>query len=139
MKFIVPETNREVWVNISKYRVDWEKPCRSKFQTEVKKFLYPYLKTHIVAEELRLPKTRLTVDLVDFTTKVAYEIQGKQHQEYVSFFQGNPTNLFKQWGRDAKKEKFLEHNGYTLIQILPDDLEKLSVKFFKEKFGVNLL
>lgn len=138
MRFKIPDTKREIWVNINKYRVDWEKPARSKLQTRVKQFLYPYLKNHIVVEEFRIPKTRLTVDLIDLTEKVAYEVQGAQHQEFVPFFHGNPTSLFRQWGRDSKKQVFLEYNGYTLIQITNEDVPHLSKGYCKKKFNLDL-
>ena len=138
MKFRVPGSNREVWVNIKKYRVDWDKPTRSKFQSSVKQFLRPYLENHIVAEEFRIPRTKLTVDLIDFTSKVAYEIQGKQHSEYVPFFHGNLTGFYRQFGRDAKKAQFLEYNGYKLVEINPEDLVKLSRAFFVETFKIYL-
>ncbi len=136
MKFKLPKNNREIWVKIK--RVDWEKPARSKLQTKVKEFLYPYLKNHVVAEEFRVPGTRLSIDLIDFTAKVGYEIQGKQHSEFVPFFHGNPTALFRQWGRDASKETFLEFNGYTLVQIFPEDVDKLSKEYFLKTFGISL-
>lgn len=138
MKFKIPGSKQEVWVNIQKYKIQWDKPTRSKMQSAVKDFLYPYWKTHIVCEEFKVPRSRLRVDIINFTKRVAVEVQGKQHIDYVPFFQGNPTQLFQQWGRDAKKERFLEYNGYQLIQILPEDMNNLSREFFLKTFGLDL-
>ena len=42
---------KEVNKNINKYLIDWEKPCKSKVQFNVKKFTEPYWGTHVVVEE----------------------------------------------------------------------------------------
>ena len=39
--------------NAKKYLIDWDKPSRSKFQTQVKKFLYKYWKNDIVFEYIK--------------------------------------------------------------------------------------
>lgn len=138
MKFRIPDSDRTVSVNIANYRIDWDGPTRSKMQSAVKAFLHPFLKNHLVCEEVRVPRTRLTIDIIDFTTKIAYEIQGKQHKEFVRFYQGNITGFLRQLGRDGYKMGFLEYNGYELVQIEPQDMKELSREFFLKKFNVVL-
>jgi len=120
--------------NYHKYLIDWNKEECSKFQTKVKKFLEPYLKYHIVYSEFLIPGTKMRIDIFDATTRIAYEISGKQHLEYTPFFHQNPAKYLSQIKRDFKKIKFCEINNIKLIEIYEKDI--LSVEYFKEKFGL---
>lgn len=115
-----------------KYRVSWGKSSRSKFQTEIKNILYPYWKDHIVFEEFPVVSTQLTLDFYDATLRVAIEVQGRQHSEYVKFFHGgSKLNFIAQLKRDKEKCDFCELNGIQLIEIHDkDDIENLR-KFLK--------
>ena len=62
MKFIDAYGKRRNLKNPKKYLINWEQTSRSKFQTQVKKFLYPYWKNDIVFEEFRVVGSRLTLD-----------------------------------------------------------------------------
>jgi len=75
-----------------KYRIDWEKKSRSKFQTRIKNIVNPYWSSHIVFEEFPVVSTRLSLDIYNETLKVAIEVQGRQHTKYVKFFHG-PSKL----------------------------------------------
>lgn len=127
--------------NYHKYLINWDKKEASKFQTDVKNFLYPYLKFHIVYSEFPIPRTmvngRMRIDIFDATTLIAYEIMGIQHGQYTPFFHGNPAHYLAQIKRDVKKAEFCEINNIKLIEINPEDMP-LSPKFFKEKFDIIL-
>lgn len=123
--------------NYHKYLINWDKKEASKFQTDVKNFLYPYLKLHICYSEFPIVQTRMRIDIFDATTLIAYEIMGVQHNEYIPFFHGNPAHYLAQIKRDVKKAQFCEINGIKLIEINPEDMP-LSPQFFKEKFDIIL-
>lgn len=129
---------KDVKINISKYKIDWDAPERSKFQFRVKKFLEPYWKSHVVLSEFRIVSTLMTFDLYNMTTKVAVEIQGAQHQSFNKFFHNNSkANYLEQLKRDQLKIQFCEMNKITLIEIFPEDEENLSKAWFEER-GVFL-
>ena len=136
MKLLSP-TGRTYQVNIAKYKVDWNAKCRSKFQFNVKQFLKPYLLCHVVCEEFRIPGTKLTCDLIDFSTHNIFEAQGIQHIDYNKFFHnGSKLNFLNQIKRDQDKSKWAENNGFTLVEIFPDDV--LNKQWFLDKYNITL-
>jgi len=82
--------------NVSKYSIKWDGKCRSNIQFTVKKFLRPYWEPHIMFEEFPVFGTKLKVDILNLTMKIAIEVNGNQHESYNSFFhKGNPANFLK--------------------------------------------
>ena len=125
--------------NVSKYRVKWNKKSRSKIQLQVKKFLEPFWKAHIVYEEFPVYGTRMSVDILNATKKVAIEVQGKQHSEFNKFFHGNSRLKYLEGiKRDIKKAEWLEKNGFILLEIEENEVQSLTREFFKKKFGITL-
>lgn len=131
---------KETNINIQKYRIDWDKKCRSKMQFNVKQFFRKYWSNHCCLEEFRIPGSLMTIDIVNLTKKLAIEINGNQHSEFNKFFhKNNITNYRLQMERDVKKEDWCEKNGFTLIEIYQDDIEKLDRKWFKEKYNIEII
>jgi hypothetical protein len=121
--------------NINRYMIDWEKPSRSKFQTNVKNFLKKYWFQNVVFEEMPIVGTRMSLDLYNANKKIAIEVQGRQHQSFVKHFHGDLLNFKYQLDRDQKKESFCSRNGITLVTIFDKDV--ISAKLFEEQ-GVTL-
>jgi hypothetical protein len=122
MKFI-KLTGNEANKDVSKYRMKWEKKSRSKFQEGVKFFLQPFWRTHVIYEEFPVVGTKMTLDIVNLTRKIALEIQGAQHSEFNEFFHnGNKGNYYAQLQRDVEKRRWCELNGLRLVEIYPSDL-----------------
>lgn len=126
-----------IYKNCNKYKINWEKNEKSKFQTNVKLFLKPYIYNHIVYSEFPCFGTLLKIDIFDATTKIAYEISGEQHQKYNKFFQKTRLNYLNQIKRDLTKAKFCDINNIILIEIFPSDLP-LSYQFFIDTYGIYL-
>ena len=125
--------------NVSKYLIDWDKKSRSKIQFKVKKFLEPFWKGHIVYEEFPVYGSRMTVDILNATKKLAVEVQGKQHGEFNKFFHSNSRLKYLEGiKRDIKKAEWLENNGFILLEIEEDEVDSLSLEFFLEKFGMGI-
>jgi len=124
--------------NVSKKLISWKKKSRSKLQKKVKDFLKPYWKNHICYEEFPVYGTRMSVDLLNATRKIAIEVNGEQHEKYNKFFHKNRLNYFYSIKRDFEKRKWLERNGYDLIEINYDEVDNLSEGFFLTKFNVRL-
>jgi hypothetical protein len=119
-----------------KYLIKWEGPSRSKIQKSTKKFLKEYWSNHIVFEEFPIAGTRLSLDFYNANKKIAIEVQGRQHTQYVPFFHGkNKINYINQLKRDADKLEFCNINEIKLIEIYERDT--LDKELFI-KFGVDL-
>ena len=139
MKWILP-SNREINITFKKYKIDFDKPSRSKQQFKIKQFLRKHCAHHILFEEVRIPSTLLKVDFLNLTKNFAIEHQGVAHIQngFNTFFHNN--DRLKYLGsikRDVEKRKHLERNGFTLIETFPEDLP-LTINFFIEKYGIYL-
>jgi very-short-patch-repair endonuclease len=125
--------------NVLKYRVDWEANSKSKLQHQTKQFLKKYWKNHIVYEEFPVFGSRMKVDFVNATKKIAIEVHGPQHSEFNKFFHNNSRlNYLKSIKRDVQKENWLVENNFTFVEVYFDEVELLSEKYFKEKYSIIL-
>lgn len=119
-----------------KYLIDWNTGSKSKLQYSAKIFLKKYWSRHIVFEEFPVAGTKLSLDFYNANKKIAIEVQGRQHTQYVPFFHGkNKINYLNQLKRDSDKLKFCEINDITLVEIYDNDT--IDLKLFS-KFGVVL-
>ena len=125
--------------SVSKYLINWNKKSRSKVQFKTKKFLEPFWIGQIVYEEFPVYGSRMTVDILNATKKLAVEVQGKQHGEFNKFFHNNSRLKYLEGiKRDIKKADWLEKNGFILLEIEEDEVDSLSLEFFLEKFGMSI-
>ena len=122
---------------VSKYLIKWNKKSRSKIQFKVKQFLKNYWENQIVYEEFPVYGSRMTVDIVNATKRIAIEVQGRQHKEFNKFFHKTRGNYLESIKRDHLKRQWLEKNNFKLIEIEEEEVNKLSKTFFK-KLGVDL-
>jgi hypothetical protein len=125
--------------NVNKYLIKWDKPSRSKIQFKVKHFLKKYWRSCVVYEEFPVYGSRMKVDILNATKKIAIEVNGAQHSKYNKFFHANSRiNYLNSIKRDFKKLEWLESNDYNLIEIDYNEVDSLSVDFFKKKFNLVL-
>lgn len=109
-------------VNAHKYRIDWDKECRSKIQKKVKDLLRKHWSCEIVFEELPVIGTKMTIDFYNASRQIALEVDGSQHYSYNKHFhKGSKLNYLKQLKRDDDKEKFCEKNDIKMIRVLQSD------------------
>ena len=140
MKFFKPNSKIAVNVNVAAYLIDWE-PKRevSKPQAAVKAFLRPYWKSHVVLEEFRIPGTRMRIDLINLTRRLAVEISPSGSHAWNPFFHNNDRSKFgRAIARDLSKGDWCCQNGFKLIELGDEELESLTVKMFLEKYEVTL-
>lgn len=135
MKFIDLRGRSRNLRNAKKYRIDWDKPSRSKFQTQVKEFLYPYWQHEVVFEEMLIVGTRLSLDFYNANRGIAIEVQGGQHLSYVKHFHRDRLAFRDQLKRDEDKAEFCLANDILLIEVYPTD--KIDLDFFS-KHGLYL-
>lgn len=139
MKFFKPNSKIQVNVNVTEYLIDWE-PKRevSKPQAAVKAFLRPYWRSHVVLEELRVPGTKMRIDLINLTRRLAIEISPSGSHAWNPFFHKDRSKFGRAVARDLSKIDWCAQNGFTLIELGDEDLADLTAKMFLEKHGVTL-
>jgi len=136
---LISITGRMVSRNVSKYLINWDKKSRSKIQFKTKQFLKEYWENHIVYEEFPVYGTRLKVDILNATKKIAIEVNGSQHSSFNKFFHADSRQKFLQSiKRDCKKLEWLELNGFEVIEIEEKEVPLLSYEFIKEQFGIKI-
>lgn len=133
MKFLTAYGKEKPLRNPHKYKIDWNGKSRSKFQAEVRKYLYAHWKYDAVYEEFRVVGTQLSLDFYNHTRRIAIEVQGAQHLKFVKHFHKTRANFVRQIRRDNKKLEFCEINEIKLVEIYPDD--QLSEEFFEKLLG----
>lgn len=125
--------------NVSKCVIKWDSPSRSKIQFRVKQFFKPFWNSHVVYEEFPVYGTRMKVDLINATLKVAIEVNGRQHSEFNKFFHSNSRSKYlESIKRDIKKAEWLEDNNFKLVEVEEHEVNEMSKEFFKEKFNLAL-
>jgi hypothetical protein len=88
---------------------------------EVIQKLYPL---EILYQEVTLPGTGHPSLIADFFLPglgMLVEVQGRQHQEYVPYFQSHRLNFIKGQDRDRRKKEWCELNEIDLIELYTDD------------------
>lgn len=129
---------QEKYKNISDRKVKWNDKSRSIIQFEVKQFLKKYWEYDLVFEEMPVTGTKMTLDIVNYTKRIAVEVHGKQHGQFVKFFHGNRNNYRRQIERDDAKQKWCEINNIKYVDIYPQDIKELNKQWFVDKFQILL-
>lgn len=125
--------------SVSKYRINWEGKCRSNLQFEVKQFFKTFWYGQICYEEFPVYGTRMKVDLINMTKRIAVETQGAQHESFNKFFHNNSrANYLRSITRDYDKVVWLENNDFKVLEIFEEDLASLSKKYILDKFEVSI-
>lgn len=129
---------REVSKSITPYLVKWDHQRGSVPQLNVKKFFEPYWSGHVVCEEFLVPGSRLRCDLLNFTRKIAVETHGRQHEQFVKHFHKTRSGFTRAFTRDLIKYKWLEANGFQVIEIFDYEIKDLSEEWVLKKFDIEL-
>lgn len=114
----------------NQYKLKNEDACKSKIQYECGQLIQNNFPTETVLEEVYIPFEALYLDFFLPRLKIVFEVQGRQHYEYNSFFHKNKANFNNAKLRDFRKEKWCAINGIKLYTI--DSVEQL-----KEILGGN--
>jgi hypothetical protein len=119
-------------------RIKWNIKRASDAQYRTKLFLKEFWEQDSVFEEFIIPGSRLRVDFINFTKKIAVEVSGRQHEEFNKFFHKNRIGFIKSVKRDFQKIKWLEINDIKLIEIYDHETFNLNKKEIEQKFSVIL-
>jgi hypothetical protein len=124
---------------VSKYLINWDAKSKSNIQFKTKQFLKPYWQNHIVYEEFPVYGTRMKVDIVNATRKIAIEVNGPQHNKFNKFFHNNSrAKYLESIKRDVKKREWLELNNFKTIEIEQNEVKSLTKKWFEKEFDIIL-
>ena len=125
--------------NVRKYLIDWGKPSRSKIQFKTKQFLKAFWENQIVYEEFPVYGSRMKVDFINATKRIAIEVNGPQHNNFNKFFHNNSRlNYLDHIKRDLEKIKWLELNKFKVLELEVEDVDKLSKDFIKSKYNIAI-
>lgn len=130
---------KEVYKNVAKHIIDWDKKSRSELQSKVKAFLRPHWEKYVVYEEFPVYGSRMKVDFVNASKRIAIEVQGEQHNEFVELFHQNSVGFWKSIQRDKTKAIWLESNNFKFVELIEGDLPKLTPQYIVEKFKVYIV
>ena len=124
--------NREIRINI----VPENYPVRSRAQSKssgqyalgrVIRSVYGY--NVVLLEEFSLPGERLFLDFYLPHHKLAFEFQGRQHDEFTKFFHGSKKGFQQSQARDARKRQWCELNSIVLVEVrdnvLSEELQQM--------------
>tara|TARA_Y100001973_G_C5194046_1_gene332971 strand:- start:2227 stop:2643 length:417 start_codon:yes stop_codon:yes gene_type:complete len=125
--------------NVSKFLINWNGKSRSKIQFRVKQFLKSYWQNQVVYEEFPVYGTRMHVDILNATKKIAIEVNGTQHSKFNKFFHaGSRLKYLESIKRDVAKAEWLENNNFTLVEIEENEVDTLNKDFFKNNYNILL-
>lgn len=77
--------------------------------------------------------TRLELDFYIEELKIAFEVQGAQHYEFVALFHGDEDGFEKQKQRDEEKKNLCYGAGIKLIEIFSSMDAIIEIKTLKER------
>lgn len=112
--------DKEVALSIlpEKYPVRSKEDCKSIGQYNLGKLIREiYGSGALILEEFPIPEERLWIDFFMPHHKMAFEFQGKQHDEFVKLFHGDKNGFEKSKARDQRKRKWCEVNDFRLIEV----------------------
>lgn len=137
MKFLKLNSNHLESVNISKYKIDWDRKVSAP-QKKVSDFLRPFWSGDIVLLEFRIPGSLLRIDILNISKKIAVEVSPDSiHRNFNPFMHKNRSEFLKKLKSDQDKITWCEKSGIFMVELVDSDIETLSVETFSMK-GVEL-
>lgn len=133
------KSDKLVLINTHKYKIDWAKSGASSLETRFRDLIKPFWRNSIVLYQLRIPGCLLRIDFLNVNKKIAVETSGIQHSTFSPFFHRNSRLNYKDGiKRDLDKLKWCEDNNIKLIELYEEDLDKFSLEYIIEKFGIDI-
>jgi hypothetical protein len=110
----------------SDFPIKTEASCKSKIQYAAGQKIKDKFPSDAILEDVPVDGASFYFDFWLPRRKLVFEIQGRQHDEYVKFFHKSKTDFHKAIGRDLKKEEFCRINDITLYCVSTlEELEKI--------------
>jgi len=99
----------------TKFRMKSEGACRSKIQYKIGQLIKKKYPFDSILEDVTIPDTRLSLDFFIPSRRIAFEIQGGQHNSRSAFFHPKLEDFHKQQDRDDTKMQFCILNSIELV------------------------
>lgn len=109
------------------------KAPRSKLEQQLDSSLEKLYPTEQILHDypIKVRSSTLYVDRVITARKLAFEVDGSQHEAYSAFFHKTTEGFTSHKERDKMKEDWLDSHGYTLVRLSHKD--KLTPKSIRQK------
>lgn len=92
---------------------------KSSFHLSARNLITEIFPTLQILEEVSIPVRKNETLYLDFylpLMKIAVEVHGQQHYEFVPFYHSNRMNFFKAKKRDDDKKEWCQINGIKYIE-----------------------
>lgn len=96
---------------------------RSAPHLKARSFIKSLYGTMRLLEEVKIPGALLYLDFYLPANKIAFEVQGRQHKEFVQHFHGTQEGFAESKKRDKKKHEWCEENNIRLIELFDNETE----------------
>jgi hypothetical protein len=113
-------SNREVRMDIlpDRYPVRTREQSKSVGQYMLGRLVRGIYGFHaVMLEEFPIPEERLWLDFFLPHHKLAFEYQGRQHDEFVKLFHGDQKGFEKSQARDSRKKDWCILNSIALVEV----------------------
>lgn len=101
-------------IRASQYKMKTEKSSKSKIQFACGQLIRKKFPFDVILEEVSIPGEKLYIDFLIPQKRIAFEIQGRQHESYVPFFHGSESGFDESLKRDSRKKHWCEINDIEL-------------------------
>lgn len=91
--------------------------CRSNIQYEIGQIIKKRYPLDPLIEDVTIPESRLSLDFFLPNRKIAFEVQGEQHDQMNPFFHKTHADFEDQKHRDEIKRFFCELNNIKLYEV----------------------
>jgi hypothetical protein len=113
---------KEYVINLTKYSIPRnDDRLRSKGHLEAREILRTEFPSRTILEEVYLSSEKLYLDFFEPSARIAVEIQGEQHNKFISHFHGTKLSFYKAKARDRRKREFCQLNNITLIELYDNE------------------
>ena len=101
--------------------------CRSYAQYYFGQQLVSLFGSEVILEDFVIPRSGLSLDFFMPRHRIAFEIQGRQHDQFVPFMHGDRLGFRKQLERDNRKAEWCKANNIRLITIKDKDVPSVDI------------
>lgn len=96
---------------------------KSKLQQQCAEIIKKHFPHDIILEEVTIPGMSLYIDFLLPSKKIAFEIHGRQHDQYVKHFHKNTRGFLNAQQRDENKSAWCKLNKIMLVTVRsPEEL-----------------
>jgi len=139
MKFQKLNSTGTINVSLDKYLIDWDHVV-SKPQKKVKDFVFTFWKTDVVLEEFMIPGSRLRIDLLNISKKIAIEVSpNSTHKNFNPFMHGSrASGYLKTFKSDIQKKEWIKSSGFGYVKLTDLELKTLDRDSIEKQFNITL-